>query len=337
MHAVITLLLTLILFEFSPGAAAASDYTVKTLEQVATYPQSRAVAQVVPENESRIAAEVNARIQQIPVQVGQPVRKGEVLVRLDRTQYQLGLEQAGSQVELLQNRFKLAQLQFEQARSLHESNFISAQALEQRRTELAVLESELKIARTAVSQAQLALQRTTLRAPFSGAVKERLAGEGELASPGQPLLTLVELGKTEIRARIPTQELASLQKAKEPVFRQDAQSHPVTIVRIAPLVDARAQTREVVLRSKQALLSGSSGELVWSSSMPYLPAAYILQHQRQLGVWIEAGGKPAFKPLPSAQAGRPIAVDWPLSTRIVDEGRFALGGPAVAPNASDTR
>lgn len=315
------------------AAGAEPAYTVKTLEQLATYPQARAVAQVVPDNESRIAAELSARIEDIPVRVGQAVRKGDVLVKLDPRQFRLELQQAESRIELLRNRYKLAQLQFEQAQSLHASQFISAQALEQRRTELAVLDSELKIARHQVSQARLALDKTQLRAPFAGAVRERTAGEGELAAPGQPIVTLVEHARNELRARVPTRELAELQAARSIEFRQAQQAYPAKIVRIAPVVDARAQTRDVILKAAQPLLSGSAGELVWTSATPHLPAAYLQQRGDRLGVWVDEGGKPVFKPLPGAQAGRPVALDWPLRTRIVDDGRHALPAAPTVPTA----
>ncbi|HVL75792.1 MAG TPA: efflux RND transporter periplasmic adaptor subunit [Noviherbaspirillum sp.] len=333
MRAVLLFLVSLLASPLS----AAPAYTVKSLEELAVYPQSRAVARVVPENESRIAAEVSARIQEIPVAVGQPVRKGDVLVRLDQSQYQLALEQASSQVELLSNRHKLAQLQYEQARSLAESNFISSQALEQRRTELAVLESELKIARNSVSQAQLALRRTVLRAPFPGVVRERLAGEGEMAAPSQPILTLVEHARSEVRAQVPLGDVPSLRKAREIAFRLGQARHPVKIERITPLVDPHAQTREVILRMQETLAAGVAGELLWTSTTPYLPAAYVQQFRGRLGVWVEEGGKPVFKPVPDAQTGRPVALDWPLDTRIVDDGRFALAGPALeaAPSAGN--
>jgi RND family efflux transporter MFP subunit len=314
-----------------PVLAAAGSYTVKTFEQVAIYPQSRAMAQVVPDNESRLAAEVSARIVDIPARAGAAVRKGDVLVRLDPRQFQLALEQASGQVDLIGNRLRLAQLQYDQAKSLHASQFVSAQVLEQRRTEMAVIDSELKIARNAVNQAKLALDKTTIRAPFAGAVRERLAGEGEMAAPGQPILTLVEHAKNEVRARVAIREVPDLQAAKTVSFRQGGQDIPVKIARIAPVVDARAQTREVVLRADKALVSGSAGELVWTSAKPYLPAAYVLQHGQRLGVWVEEGGKPAFKPLSNAQAGRPVPLDWPLQTRVIEEGRFALSGVAPVP------
>jgi multidrug efflux pump subunit AcrA (membrane-fusion protein) len=78
----------------SIGAIAAASYTVKHLEDVAICPQSSAPAQVVPNNESRIAAEVTARIDSIPAKVGQSVSKGDVLVKLDQRQHKLALDQA---------------------------------------------------------------------------------------------------------------------------------------------------------------------------------------------------------------------------------------------------
>src|SRR5690606_3512155 len=222
------------------------------------------------------------------------------------------------------NRLELARLQYEQAQSLHQSSFISAQMLAQRRTEMAVIESELKIARNNASQARLALSKTSLHAPFDGAVKERLAAEGEMATPGQPLVSLIEFARTELRARIAEVELEALRRARAVEFRQGAQVYPVEIVRISPVIDARSQTREVVFKSGKELVSGAAGELVWTSPTLHLPAAYVQQRDGQSGTWVEQEGRPQFRPLPSAQVGRPVALDWPPATRIIDEGRFAL-------------
>lgn len=322
-------LIMLLFIASTATAIAAPAYTVKSLDQVAIYPLSSAAAQVVPDNESRIAAEVTARIESIPAKVGQSVRKGDVLVKMDQRQYKLALEQANNQVELLSNRYKLAQSQFESAKALHASQFISAQLLEQRRTELAVVDSELKIARSSAAQARLSLDKTILRAPFSGAVKERLAGEGELAAPGQPIIALTEFAQNELRARVSNRDIAELNAAKSPQFRQGGKTYPVKIVRIAPVVDPRGQTREVIFKADAPLISGSTGDLVWSSVVPHLPAAYLQQRERRSGIWVEEGGKPVFKPVPDAQAGRPVPLSWPLDTRIIDEGRFALAVTSV--------
>lgn len=322
-------LIMLLFIAATATAIAAPAYTVKSLDQIAIYPLSSAAAQVVPDNESRIAAEVTARIESIPAKVGQSVRKGDVLVKMDQRQYKLALEQANNQVELLTNRYKLALSQFESAKALHASRFISAQLLEQRQTELAVVDSELKIARSSAAQARLSLDKTILRAPFSGAVKERLAGEGELAAPGQPIIALTEFAQNELRARVSNRDIGELNAAKAPQFRQSGKTYPVKIVRIAPVVDPRGQTREVIFKADAPLISGSTGDLVWSSAVPHLPAAYLQQRERRSGIWVEEGGKPVFKPVPDAQAGRPVPLSWPLDTRIIDEGRFALAATSV--------
>jgi membrane fusion protein (multidrug efflux system) len=317
-------LLSLLLTGVSLVVFAAPAYTVKTFGALAVYPESRVVAEVVPENEAQIAAEVAARIEAIPVRAGQAVKKGAVLVRMDARQHKLTLDQAQSQVELLENRHKLAKLQYEQAQSLHQSNFISSQMLAQRQTEMAVIESELKIARNNASQARLALSKTTIHSPFSGAVKERLAAEGEMATPGQSLLALVELARNELRAQVANRDLEELRKAKSLLFRQGRQVYPVTIARVSPVIDSRSQTREVMFKTDKELVSGAAGELVWTSPVPHLPATYVQQRGGQSGVWVEQEGKPVFRVLPAAQVGRPVALDWPLDTRIVDEGRYAL-------------
>lgn len=315
---------TFLLTAFLMPAVAAPQYTTVPFEKLAVYPETRAVAEVIPENESRIAAEVTARIEAIPVRAGQTVKKGAVLVSMDARQHKLAVEQAESQVELLSNRYKLAKLQYEQAQSLHQSNFISAQMLAQRQTEMAVIESELKIARNNASQARLSLSKTTIHAPFSGAVRERLAAEGEMATPGQPLLAMVEFARNELRAQIADRDIEDVRQAKSMIFRQGRQAYPVQILRVSPVIDSRSQTREVVLKANKELVSGAAGEIVWSSRMPHLPAAYIQQRNGEPGVWVEQEGAPVFRPLPDAQVGRPVALDWPLNTRIIDEGRFAL-------------
>jgi hypothetical protein len=72
--------------------------------------------------------------------------------------------------------------------------------------------------------------------------------------------------------------------------------------------------------------------LRWLSARPYLPAAYLQVREGELGTWVVRDGQAVFVALPRAQGGRPVALEWPLETQIVDEGRFGLGA-APAPVA----
>ena len=111
--------------------------------------------------------------------------------------------------------------------------------------------------------------------------------------------------------------------------------HALTLRRVSPVLEAAGQAREVILDGGAALPPGLAGELRWRSSVPHLPPGYVQQHEGVLGAWIARDGVAVFVPLPQAQAGRAVAVDWPPATAVIDEGRFALGlGNAGTPGSA---
>ncbi|XZG71122.1 efflux RND transporter periplasmic adaptor subunit [Chitinibacteraceae bacterium HSL-7] len=317
-----------LIWAVSSVAHAAPAYDTKPLSAIATYPQTRAVLEVVSLNRSKLSAEVAASVAAIPVQVGQRVSKGAVVARLDDRQYRLQLDQAKAQVAQQKSQLALAELRLNQARALQSSQFVSADLLKQRQTEFAVARDGLAIADQGVRLAQLALDKTLIRAPFDATVTERLVGVGELAAPGTPLVALTELGNNELRARVPASQVAGLTASSEVSVRAGGVTQRASIVRVADVIDTRDQTRTVVFKTEQSLPAGVAGELSWKSAQPYLPAGYVQPAGKQMGAWVEEGGKPVFKPIAGAQPGRAVLVSWPLSTRIVDQGRFALGAPA---------
>lgn len=316
-----TLTLLLLLW---PLASAAAQWTTRPLSEVAVYPEFRALATVVARDEARLAAEVGARIVAMPVREGEQVRRGEELVRLDDASYRLEVQRARAQLNLVDNRIQLARAQLDQARSLSGRGFISADGLRIRETELGVLVAERDAARAALASAELALARCVIRAPYDGVVRERSAAVGDLAVVGTPLVVLAASADAEIRARVPAAQIESLQTAEGLSLVAGGTTHAVRLRRISPLLDAAGQAREVILDSARPLPPGLGGELRWRSTAPQLPPAYVQQRDGALGAWIEREGATIFVVLPQAQAGRPVTVDWPPATRIVDEGRFNL-------------
>ena len=60
--------------------------------------------------------------------------------------------------------------------------------------------------------------------------------------------------------------------------------------------------------------------------MPHLPPDYLQARDGRLGAFVVDAGEPVFTPIAGAEFGRPAAVDWPLATEVVDQGRLGLGG-----------
>ena len=314
----------LVLILILPLALQAADWSSRPLQELAVFTEFRAPAVVVAADEARLAAEVGARILAMPVRAGEAVARGAELVRLDDASYRLELQRTRAQLRLIERRIALARAQFEQSRALAQRGFISADGLRIRETGLEVLVAERDAAQAAHAAAELALARCVIRAPFAGVVRARHAAVGELATPGTALLSFAASANAEVRAQVPAAQVASLQSAAELVLHAGGGAHVLRLRRVSPLLDAAGQVREAVLDPLAPLPPGLGGELRWRSVTPQLPPAYVQQRDGVLGAWVEREGAPVFVVLPQAQAGRAVTVDWPLATRVIDEGRFTL-------------
>ncbi len=307
------------------GDAAAPAIAARPLGGIAIYPERSAPAQSLPENESKLSAEVSARILALPYDVGQTIRKGDVVARLDKRDFELAVTKARASMGAVQARIAQAESQLERARELAKQNFISAEAVIQRETELAVQRAELAVQHAGLATAERELEKTTVRAPFDAIVKQRHVGVGELAAPGAVLVTLIDRSRPEVSAQVQLKDAQSLKEAAGAVFSADV-DYPVKLTRVSPAVDRESRTVEARLAFQERTAQpGTSGRLVWRETRPHLPAEYVVRRKGELGVFIMSGKAPEFVVLPGAQEGRPVPVVFPVDTLIVTEGRNSLG------------
>ena len=171
------------------------------------------------------------------------------------------------------------------------------------------------------------MQHTTLRAPFDGVVKARLASVGDFVSPGAALLVLASTGAPEIRASVPLPQVESLRAAGAWTLFASGLEVPLRLLRVSPLVDRAGQAQVAVFAPLREIPVGLAGEIRWQGRQAQLPPAFVQRRDGHFGVFVKTGETVAFRPLPAAQAGRPVAVpaDWPADTPIVDAGRFQIG------------
>jgi len=307
------------------SAVSAAEWTSRPLAALATYPGYSVPATVHAREEARISAEVAGRIDALPARLGMLVREGEVLARLDARAHQIEVRRAQAAQSLVEQRIRLARSQLARTERLAGENFVSDDALKVQRTELEVLAAERETAAQALAAARLMLERTVIRAPFEGIVRQRLASVGELAAPGTPLLVFAAATGAEVRAAVPLDRLDELLEAGRWLLAADGREIPLRIERVSRLVEAAGQTREVVLSAAQELPPGLAGELRWRSPRPHLPPEFLQSRNGQLGAFVVEQGQPVFRPIPGAEYGRPAAPGWPADTEVVDEGRLGIG------------
>jgi len=263
----------------------------KPVTELALYPLREASASVVARNQAKISSEVSGVIVQMVAETGQTVARGAELVQIDPTDYRLNLERARASLESSRARLAQAESQLRRARELQAQNFISSEAVTQRETEKAVVEAELKVSENALAQAQRALSKTSLRAPFAAVILSRTASVGELANPGTLLLTLVEAAPPQVSA--------------------------------AAAVNPGTRTREARLEftDAESALPGTEGRLLWRDTRIHLPASVIATRgvgaDLRYGVVVVEQGKARFVPIAGVQEGRPVLLPRELYNAII--------------------
>lgn len=202
-----------------------------------------ASGRIEPKRKVDISADISGRVIQVAVEEGQWVNRGDLLLRIDPTQYQAAARRAEaavaqSRAREAQSRAQLlkAQSDVRRAEMLAQGReLISAQDLENARTQANVAEAELQAARFAVQQSQAALveardalSKTTIAAPMSGRVTRLSIEEGETAiigtmnNPGSLLLTVADLSVMEAKVQVDETDVPGISIGDSASVRIDA-------------------------------------------------------------------------------------------------------------------
>ncbi len=291
-----------------------------------------APAEVLSLNDTDISAEITARIVAIPVQVGVTVDAGEVLMELDCRDYALRARRAEADLLAARAHESLASQQLQRAETLAREQHMSADVLDQRRSELEAAAAVTAARQVDTDVARTNVERCVLRSPFRAVVVERVAGLGELANPGSPLLRVKDLDAVEVSAQIIPTDAGGLRQGRSITLHHLGRDYPLRLERVVPTIDTHTRTLEARLRfTGEAALIGASGRLRWESPRQGIPSSLIVRRGERLGVFTLREGNAVFVAVPGALEGRPAEVDLPATTLIITEGRFAVrdGDPVV--------
>tara|TARA_R110002051_G_scaffold165688_1_gene236510 strand:- start:16565 stop:17653 length:1089 start_codon:yes stop_codon:yes gene_type:complete len=165
---------------------------------------------VAARRQSALGFERGGRIDVIGVDVGDHVQGGDVLAVLDTRAVVAQIAAADAQTaEAAAQTALTAGTEVRQAQLL-ERGHISQQRLDEVRTATRAARARESAAAAAADAIRVQLDLAEMTAPFDGVVTARLADEGTIAAPGQPLLELIENGSLEIRVGLPPALAASL-------------------------------------------------------------------------------------------------------------------------------
>ena len=316
----------------SPVSWSQKNVTVAPLSSVVVAATASAAAQVIALRHATVSSEITAPVVAVLADVGQRVRVGDLLLEMDKTDFELALEQAEASLAATTARLELARQRLSDAQTLSGKQFVSADDLRLRQTELAVQVADQRNLTATVALARRQLDKTVVLAPFDGYITSRTAHPGELMVPGSPLLTVTSDTAVEVEGRIFVADIEGLRQADQPVFETGQGQYPLHLLRLAEVLEptARVATARFAFTGEHAM-AGQSGVVRWQAATGRIPPGLVVSRDDQLGVFVAAAGTARFVPLPAAQEGRPANHSLPLDTQVIVRGHTLLNdGDALA-------
>jgi len=207
-----------------------------------------------------VKARVAGELQGLTVREGDFVKAGQILARVDSTEYLARVRQAQQQAESAKAQVDIARRSFENNRSLVDQGFISKTALDSSTATLASSEANFRAAQATVDVATKSLDDTVLKAPISGQVSQRLAQPGERAAIDARVVEIVDLSRLELEASLGAADSMGVKVGQSAQLRIESSATPVAakVVRVNPNAAAgsRAVLAYLALESAAGLRQG---------------------------------------------------------------------------------
>ena len=198
---------------------------------------------ILPLNYSKLAFEVPGKIQQVKIDIGDAVKKGDILAFLDPSEMQANLNQA-------QARFDLAEQALKRFQDLKSKGFISNQELDR-------ANSEFLIAKAQVDLYSVKLEQTYIRAPFDGYIQNRFLDSGTVISPGVPILEIIDSSFVEAHVSVPSNVIEGLMEGESYSFLIGMEIFPATLKRYTKMSGQGSDNRLCIFEFNTFISPGS--------------------------------------------------------------------------------
>ena len=309
----------------TPSAPITAAVEVRDVEL--TY-SAEAVVEAV--RQSTVAAQIAGRIVELRFDVGDYVKKGEVIVRIDERAAAQAVAATEAQVRQAEAALRNARAEYERAKQLVAQKFLSQAALDRAEAEYKAAQERVRALLAGAGQAATERGFATIVAPYSGIVSARHVELGEMAAPGKPLMTGFDPGTLRVTATVPQAQVAAIQAGTRVRIELPSVARWIdaTQITVIPAADPRTHTTQVriglppevrgiypgiyarahfVTGRKSALLVPRAAVIRRSElTAVYVVADSIQLRQVRLGT---AGDEKAVEVLAGLKAGERVALE----------------------------
>jgi membrane fusion protein, multidrug efflux system len=256
---------------------------------------------IEPERRADLRAEVSAVVLAVLKENGDPVRRGDLLVRLDQTAIRDSLNSAIASDRAASQAYEQAERQYQRMTKLRETGVVSMQQLEDVEIQRNSAQSDREAARARVVTARQQLERTEVRAPFDGIVSDRKVSAGDTAQVGKELLKVIDPSSLRFEGRVSADAIGAVKAGQHVSFRIhgfDQRDFDGKVTRVNPSANATTRQVEVLVAFADAKdqpdVAGiyAEGRVDTETNAALtLPAASVVHEGDNAYAWRVKGGK----------------------------------------------
>ena len=303
----------------APPAAELKAAAAEVREVDLTY-SAEAVIEAV--RQSTVSAQIAGRIVELRFDVGDFVKKGDVIVRIDERAATQALAASAAQVREAEAAARNARVNLERSRQLLAQKFVSQAAVDKADADYKQAQARLQAMLAGAGAAATERSFATIVAPYSGVVAARHVELGEMAVPGKPLMTGFDPASLRAVANVPHTQVEAIQASGKarieiPSLGRWIDAREVTVV---PSADPRTHTTRVRLELPEDLRGVYPGVFarahftVGRAPRLLAPRAAVFQRSELTGVYVlvdegARGLRPQLRQIRLGTAGDESAVE----------------------------
>lgn len=294
----------------APKTAAAE------IRDIALTTSAEAVIEAV--RQSTVSAQISGRIVDLRFDVGDYVKKGQVIARIDERAVSQAEAASVAQVNEAQAALANARAQYERSKQLLEQKFISQAALDQ--AEAAYKAAQARVTALLAGAGAAATERSfaTIVAPYSGVVSARHVELGEMAAPGRPIMTGFDPSTLRVVATVPQAQIAAIRaggkaRIEVPSLGRWIEVKSMTIV---PSADPRTHTTQIRLELPEDVRGIYPGVyarahfVVGTAARLLVPRAAVVRRSEVTAVYVVGtDGRPRLRQVRLGTAGDEQSVE----------------------------
>ena len=202
---------------------------------------------LLPVEQSKLSFEIPGKIKNIYVDVGDNVKEGQVLAKLDD-------REAIARLNQVKASYDLSKQIFERFQDLRKQGHISIQELDKAISDLTIAKSEYEFY-------EVKLEQTSLISPYDGVIQNRFLDSGTVINQGIPILEIIDSNYVEAHISMPVQYLNDMKIGNEYDFEIDGKDLKAQLSRLAPMSPGGSDSRLAIFKFNNFINPGSIAKL----------------------------------------------------------------------------